>query len=170
VTKLPTAVSDLDAWTDPDNVKADDGVCASKTTSTNGTYTLACSGYGFAIPAGSTITKIRIFIDANYSRIPVVEDRYITFTLTKTGGVYGVQSTNAQTTPACSKSTKDYYQLLAGALTVAQLNAESFTTKIEAVILDGVSSTFYCDCVGIEVTYTEPSAEKDAFDALAFAT
>lgn len=170
VTKYPTSIINYGNWLTANNIKADDADCALKATAVAGTYTILCSGYGFAIPAGSTISQIRIFIDGNVQRVISVDDRYMVFTLAKTGASYSVQSNNYQTAPTCAKSTKDYYILLAGALTVAQLNAESFTTTLDAVLLDTQSTSFYCDCVGIEVTYTEPSAEKDAFDGLAFAT
>lgn len=161
VTKYPTTVVDsASAWTNPDNVKLDDtNSCASITLASATVKTLNCSGYGFAIPVGSTITQIRIFIDADVSRVTSVDDRWILFTLTRTGGgAYSVQSTNYAAPPTCAKATKDYVTLVAGWLTLAQLNAESFTTKIDAQQLDTQSTSYFCDCVGIEVTYTEPSA------------
>ena len=165
VTKFPTTVVDsASAWTTPDNVKLDDATCASITLASAVTRTLVCSVYGFEIPVGSIITQIRIFIDADVSRVVSVDDRYITFSLKKTGGTtYIIQSTNYAAPPTCAKATKDYYILPAGALTVAQLNAESFTTCIDAVLLDTQSTSFFCDCVGIEVTYTEPPTGRKYF-------
>lgn len=162
VTKYPTVVVDAAlAWTAPNNVKLDDGFCASIALAAAVTRTLDCSGYGFAIPVGSTINLIRIFVDGDLSRVLPVDDRLLLFTLTKGGTSWGIQSTNYSAPPTCGKATKDYANVAGvNRPTVAELNAESFTTNIDAQQLDASATSYFCDVVGIEVTYTEPSAQK----------
>jgi hypothetical protein len=60
VRKYPTVVVNSGVWTSPDEVKVEDGVCAAHNDIVVCDNKLTCSGFGFAIPAGSTINKVTI--------------------------------------------------------------------------------------------------------------
>jgi hypothetical protein len=60
VRKYPTVVVNSGIWLLPDNVKVEDGNCAAVNDIIVCDAKLTCSGFGFAIPAGSTINKVTI--------------------------------------------------------------------------------------------------------------
>lgn len=53
------------AWTNPNNVQADDGSSATRNvTNGNKTHYIKCTGFGFSIPNGSTINGIEMTVEA----------------------------------------------------------------------------------------------------------
>jgi len=62
VTKYPTEVLDnTDGWSDPTyGLNAHDGLCTTKNVSSGNSKKLKVGTFGFAIPAGSTISKVYV--------------------------------------------------------------------------------------------------------------
>jgi flagellin-like protein len=142
VTLSPTANSG--GWTNPTRAYADDTNYATSASNNNAQV---YSAYGFAIPAGATITQVRVRVDAFVSnndllRLAVSSNGGSTFTTAGT-----------DINPGTSQVTtwKDVTSL--ATWTVANINNNQIQTRITQIQGGGTADTVSLDWIPIEVTY-----------------
>jgi hypothetical protein len=171
VTKNPTANTNPDSWTNPQYAYVEDVLCANKLISPGGPDAhLYLSGYGFAIPVGSTINKIWINIKGGTNTAYTGTYTWLFFEFTGLNWV--IQATNAGAMPCSSTTYLSDKEVPKDALTwppdpVAALNSEAFNTYVEAHNPSPAQSIHRVDAVYIKVDYTPPAVGPKCFgDAL----
>jgi Tfp pilus assembly protein PilX len=150
----PTAAA---GWTNSGNVFSSNGSDASTTIAASGqSANLDVTGFGFNLPAGSTITGITAEIERAASSFNSIED-YDVYLL-KAGAPSG--NDKASTTDwTTSDSTRTYggsTDLWGTTWTEAQVEASNFGLRLKARNLTTSSRTAYVDHVEIRVYYTPP--------------
>ena len=160
VTKYPTANTNPDSWTNPQNVYdgVEDGTtCASKNFVAQGTKYLYLSDYGFDIPAGAVLDNVFIdhkgIIDCSITAAQVLifvfRFNFQDIIDGQSDVLYGGSCANT-----AYKGEVDILPLLRGSvLTVADLNDETFTTYLQATATIASVHRFYCDAAYIRVVY-----------------
>lgn len=164
VVKYPTSSgANPDVWISPNNaLGVADGLCASKNAVASGSWYLYLSGYGFAIPAGSTINHVYI----NHKGIIAcaINGDLLNFSFIHEAQLINDFSSDTIVGAPCGstayKSDYDILPDLAGGRTISvdDLNNEVFTTQLHATALFAIPQVFRCDSCYIEVDYTPPSA------------
>jgi hypothetical protein len=144
------------AWSTPGNVVSSNNVRATVTLAGNAqTQNLDATGFGFSIPAGSTIDGIRVEIERNASGSSIDdEDVYIL----KSGAATGTDHASSTDWPT-SDGTRTYggsTDLWGTTWTVAQINASNFGVRLKADSDTSSSRTLGVDYVEIRVYYTPP--------------
>lgn len=155
-----STVGDQD-WTDPGNAQLSDGAYASDSFLANGlkTYYLKATGFGFTIPAGSTINGIVADVQREKGGISQgIKDNSVK--IVKGDTIQGDEKKNATEWP----TTDDYVSygsstdLWGLTWTVADINASNFGFVISAI--SGVTySTAMIDHIRITVHYTLDTAK-----------
>ncbi len=152
----PSATSGTGAgWINPGNIYAKDNVWASYNVAGNGSSTaLNATGFGFNVPAGSTINGIRVTVVHKGSINNNIKDQ--TIQLLKAGTVVG--SNKASTTGWSNNSQNATYgannDLWGTTWTAADVNDPNFGVEIIARDSNATATTAYVDNVTVIVSYS----------------
>jgi protocatechuate 3,4-dioxygenase beta subunit len=159
--------SGTEAWTSPDNIKADDGIVATisgNLADNEITEDLIASNYGFAIPSNATITGIEVIIDRRATGTDDVQDESLR--LIKGGSVQGNDKAATSTgwpatlTAVTYGSSSDLWGLT---WTPTDINASNFGLAFSAQERGtGTSKVPEVDYIKIKVYYTIPVINKTA--------
>ena len=164
VRKHPTnSGTNPDAWDDPNNaLGAADSLCTEKRINGTASKYLYLSGYGFAIPVGSTLNHVYV----NHKGVincAIVSSQVLHFSFIFNSQYGNSIDSSVVMGAGCTETAyKTQYDILpdfaaaGNPITVATLNAESFTTRLQATGALAVYQAFDVDAVYIEVDYTEP--------------
>ena len=120
---------------------------------------LLCTGYGFSIPAGSTIDGITVTINRSANQAGCCQDTAVR--IVKTGAIGATDRSNAATWPttAGSQNYGNAADLWGNAWTVADINAGNFGLALAATANNGNGQpTLTVNSVAITVTYHTPAA------------
>ncbi len=143
-------------WTTPNNILASDNADASITSMNGTSHWLQATGFGFAIPAGSTINGIVVGIERAGSSYRVQDS---TLKLLKAGTVVGDSKAATGTNWPAADAYASYggaADLWGTAWSVAEINAANFGVALSAVISAGKqNASAYVDHMRITVYYTE---------------
>lgn len=166
VTKYPTGYSSGNVFTNPQNAYADDGVVATRTSTTrNQNESSYWRDFGFAIPGNAIVQQIDVEGECAIST--AVTGRGFGVQLFVGTTAYGTEATNPLT------NANTYYvakqTLTSGLPTIAELNSSGDTgLRVRVRIYTGnttTSRTFSLDFVRVTVTYTVPEAVGRTFVA-----
>jgi len=168
VRKYPTnSGANPDGWDDPNNaLGAADAACTEKRIVGTASKYLYLSGYGFSIPAGATLNHVYV----NHKGVincAIIGAQVLHFSF-----IYNSQYGNSVDSDVvmgagCDQTAyKTQYDILpdfaaaGNPITVAVLNAETFTTRLQATGALAVYQAFDVDSAYIEVDYTEAALPK----------
>ena len=170
VRKYPTnSGTNPDSWDDPNNaLGAADDLCTEKRINGTASKYLYLSGYGFAIPSGSTLNHVYV----NHKGVincAIIGAQVLHFSFIF-NSQYGnsIDSSVVMGAGCAETAYKTQYDILpdfaaaGNPITVAALNAESFTTRLQATGALAVYQAFDVDAAYIEVDYTAPVVAKGA--------
>ena len=175
VRKYPTAYTDGVGWTNPENVcnaGEPDATCAYFAHVEVCDHTIVVSGFGFAIPAGSTINSVKIGMQAELTnKLNLAAQLYLLVVWNRLG-LSSRADANVSQQYGCAYCSESY-TLAPLTITLADLNDENFSAVIHGTSTynNGWTWRVYCDTVWIEVDYTEPAAAvKTHGDGITFVT
>ena len=146
-------------WSNPGNGVADDGSFTSAELDQQSTDFLLATGYGVAIPGGSTIDGILVEIKRKSNQVgAVVDDRIKLMKTTGSLSVAGRQDTGT-TWPAVAAYAAygGAADLWSTAWSVSEVNASTFGVRVEAKETGTDVDTAFVDTVRIKIYYTEGS-------------
>lgn len=161
--KLPGTVADdasvgIRVWSNPDNVKTQNGVRA--TASANGadiTHFIKCTNFGFAIPSNSIINGVSVRIRRNSSEATYSFKDYI-LKLIKGGAYSGNNKANTVTKWGSTWDAEVTYgnstDLWGNTLSASDINSSDFGVGLSAQDNGGSGVTAYVDVIEITVSYT----------------
>jgi len=162
--KYPAAVctssedpyDDVD-WTNPGNVTADDGDCATAVIPGKGyTYVLRLTDFGFSIPAGATINGVRVEVRRYANGGNNLRDGLVQLTKDGTTGV-GSNKAIADLSWPSAPANQEYgggTDLWETTWTAAEINSATFGVLFAAYNNHGARSrTAYVDSIRITVYY-----------------
>jgi hypothetical protein len=176
VTKYPTAYTNplppLN-WINPANVlNVEDGLCTRRQLINAMPYTLAVSGYGFALPSNAVLEHV-YWNHKGYSYTSSGQRQANSLVFHFTHDDYDADSDFG--TSDCSSSTyhaddvNNDALVHQGSLTVADLNAENFKTTLVGVRVGlDIFSTVFVDACYIKVIYHLAAAKKGLMDGFIF--
>jgi hypothetical protein len=136
-------------WTNPTGAYADGGASTS-ITSAKPSATQTYYGYGFNIPSGATITKVRVRLDA-WTTV----NEYIELQVSADGGTTWVPATPWRSA-ALSTTEQTLWVDVTGYATWTPAAVNQIQTRVDAYS-NGAASTVYLDWIPVEVTYTPPA-------------
>lgn len=152
-TKFPTAYSMVGPWVNPTNIYADDSAWTDVSGERKTNRTMIGSGFGFSIPAGSTINGISV--NLKYYVGNTNGDHIATLALRLNGTVLGTIETKTNYSPLTdvvwTKST------LNGSPTISEINASTLEAYFNAYQTGYYTQGFHLNCFYITVDYTPPS-------------
>lgn len=175
VTATPGTCADVNgpgtqSWSNPGNALTADGAGAIATINDGQVSEyLQCTNYGFAIPAGSTITGIAATIRRQASNSNVQDSVVV---LIK-GGVREAANQAVATTYSSGSYRDDSYggstNLWGGTWTVANINASNFGLALSAQKSNnsGGNRTVYIDAMTLSVTYAVPDTTPPTVSSIA---
>ena len=149
----------LSAWTNPGNALSSNNVDATVSVNGNTSQALACTSYGFSIPAGVTITGIEVHVERSSSSTNNGGSRDSSLLLL--GGVL----TGSNLATATTYPTADAVETHGGATatwgntwTPAQINAAAFGAALRVTKPSGggAAHTVSVDHIQITVYYSNP--------------
>lgn len=158
VRKYPTLWSDGVGWTNPQRViGAPDSLCATFGTTAATDRRIYVSGFGFAIPAGSTINSVKVGMHALIQNGQNLAAQHLFVVAWDRLGLSSVNAANKSAFSGCGFCS-DSDTSCGYALTVDDFNDEDFTAYIQAVCTFDNGFWWYAtnDADWIEVDYTEP--------------
>jgi hypothetical protein len=148
------------AWGSASNVVSSNNKYASATSLTTSTVSnyLVATGFGFAIPAGSTINGIQVSIERRDGEVS--SSRYIwdnSVKIVKAGAITGSEHANTTANWPTSDASASYgstTDLWGTTWTAADINAANFGVAISARGSSSSNETARVDNIRITVTYT----------------
>ena len=145
------------AWSGPGDAKTSNDVYAFAGLTSSTSHYLKLTGFGFSIPAGSTVTGVSVAVE----RIKTGSSQDVrdaSVKLVKAGSVVGSEHADTGTTwPYAADGTKTYgsgSDLWGTTLSPSDVNASGFGVAISARNLSSTGSFAKVDSVTITVTYT----------------
>lgn len=147
-------------WTNPNNVKLDDGsyaTCAPDATTTTFTYHLRVTNFGFSVPAGATINGVTFEVQANASNDAVAGNlRLRQSQLVKAGALTGTADTTVSnlTTSDANYTRGSASSLWGATLASTDTNASNFGGDVYFDTTDVVARTISVDYFKLSVDYT----------------
>jgi hypothetical protein len=145
------------AWSSPANGKMSDDAYATAGLTSQTSHYLKLTGFGFAIPTGSTITGVSVSVE----RIKTGSSQDVrdaSVKLVKASSVVGTEHADAGTTwPYLADGTASYgsgSDLWGTTLSPADVNGSGFGVAVSAQNLSATGSFAKIDSVSITVTYT----------------
>lgn len=137
---MPPAIA---SWTDPDNIKIEDGLVATAEVTTSETSQLQASDFGFSIAGGDAITGIQVNV-----KCAATETVQLRLNLLKNGILYGEVKSHPVTSASLAfLSYGNASDLWAGVWTPTDLNALNFGISLTALKMAGAAE--------IEIDYVE---------------
>lgn len=147
------------AWTNVTNVLLDDGTFATSSTSLNTQYAM-CTGFGFAVPGGSTINGIVASVNKKGTNsIPNADYVYDqSVKLIKAGSIVGSDKADTTTKWSATLTSVDYGgsgDLWGTTWSVAEVNASDFGIGFSADPQPGDTvATGSVDSIKLTIYYT----------------
>lgn len=167
IPNLPsTSVDQLngDGWTTPSNVERADYSIASGSSQSSGvsqTGDLYVEGFGFSIPAGSTINGVTAVVSLCASKSStVIEMQETTIKLIKAGTPTGTNKSTVAIIPG-AMATSTYggiADLWGNTLGASDVNASNFGIDLNYEQTGSIGGSINVDYVTIGITYTPPVA------------
>lgn len=160
---FPTTTADGGAggndWVDMSNVTANDGSEASVVSPNSGSSDwLHATGFGFAIPTGSTINGIEVVVEGRHS----ASDTHMVVQIVKGGTRTGIEKYQPITTTNTAYTLGGAADLWSGTFSASDINNANFGVAIQSGANAGFITLMYCDYLTIKVTYTEPPGQPIA--------
>lgn len=144
------------AWTNPANAQADDGSYATVTSAANNAVTnyLRATNFGFAVPAGSVVTGVRVEVELKGSVANTWRDTSVRLVKAGTGGGtslhYGAVLPTSDAVWAYGSGQNDCW---GNTLGVSDVNNSGFGVELSFTHLTTTSSTVSVDYVKLTVYY-----------------
>lgn len=158
------------AWSNPGNALASDNSYATAINVKNNASTnyLKCTGYGFAIPAGSTINGITVYVERKTSGGTI---RDVAMRLVKAGviGTTDLSSTTNYTTADVVEAHGSAGNLWGTSWSVAEINATNFGAAFSAreEVNSGTNRTVSVDQIYIVVDFSSATLPPGTYEVTA---